>query len=205
MKLIVLFLLVTLDLLAQIKDVKIGKQVWMIKNLNVSSFRNGDAIPQAKTDAEWEKAANNKQPAWCFYENDSVIGAKYGMLYNWYAVNDPRGLAPVGYHIPSHDEWTKLIDYLGGENGSGTKMKSKTGWDENGNGNNTSGFSGLPGGIRYDDGIFDNFGGNGFWWSSTAYNISDAWYTGLDFYSGDVFENDGSKQVGFSVRCLRDY
>ena len=109
------------------KTVKIGNQAWMAENLSVSIFRNGDPIPQAKTNQEWIKAGDNKQPAWCYYENDPANGAKYGKLYNWYAVIDPRGLAPVGYHIPSDAEWEKLVDYL--EPDPGTKMKSKSGWD----------------------------------------------------------------------------
>ncbi|MFM7765029.1 MAG: FISUMP domain-containing protein, partial [Sphingomonadales bacterium] len=81
-------------------EVTIGKQVWMTKNLDVDKFRDGSSIPEAKTDEEWKKAGKNKQPAWCYYNNDPANGAKYGKLYNWYAVNDSRGLAPVGYHIP---------------------------------------------------------------------------------------------------------
>ncbi len=107
------------------QTVTIGTQVWMIKNLDVATFRNGDPIPQAKTAEEWVKAGENQQPAWCYYDNDPANGAKYGKLYNWYAVNDSRGLAPVGYHIPSDAEWRKLTDFLGGEDIAGAKMKSK--------------------------------------------------------------------------------
>lgn len=107
------------------QTVTIGTQVWMNKNLDVSTFRNGDPIPQAKTEQDWLAAKNNKQPAWCYYENKSENGAKFGKLYNWYAVNDARGLAPVGFHVPSDEEWMKLIDYLGGENLAGIKMKEK--------------------------------------------------------------------------------
>ncbi len=107
----------------------IGTQVWMAKNLNVSTFRNGDTIPEAKTNEEWEKAGNNKQPAWCYYDNDTKKGAKYGKLYNWYAVIDPRGLAPTGYHIPLNEEWASLYYFLGNEDGSGKKIKSANGWN----------------------------------------------------------------------------
>ena len=86
------------------QTVKIGTQVWTTKNLNVSTFRNGDTIPEVKTNEEWIEAARIQQPAWCYYENDSMNGAKYGKLYNWYAMNDTRGLAPIGYHIPSDVE-----------------------------------------------------------------------------------------------------
>ena len=185
-------------------EVTIGTQVWMTKNLDVSTFRNGDPIPQAKTKEEWEKAGDNKLPAWCYYENDPANGAKYGKLYNWYAVSDSRGLAPVGYHIPSDAEWTILSDYLGGAEKAGAKMKSKQGWAEDGNGTNSSGFSGLPGGYRLDDGAFGNVGEYGYWWSSTEYGTNDAWYRFLPYGNGYVYRYDDGKVRGFSVRCLRD-
>ncbi|MBM3418975.1 MAG: hypothetical protein FJY17_08680 [Bacteroidetes bacterium] len=192
----------TLQSIAQ--TVTIGTQVWMTRNLDVSTFRNGDPIPQAKTDEEWEKAGENKEPAWCYYENDPANGAKYGKLYNWYAVSDSRGLAPVGYHIPSDAEWEKLVDYLGGEGKAGDQMKSKQGWAEDGNGTNSSGFSGLPGGFRPNDGTFNSFGKYGYWWSSTGGSTSSAWLRDLDYSNGDVYRSDANKGRGFSVRCLRD-
>jgi len=186
------------------QTVTIGKQVWMTKNLDVATFRNGDSIPHAKTNEEWTKAGENQQPAWCYYHNDPAKGVKYGRLYNWYAVNDSRGLAPTGWHIPSDAEWTKLTDFLGGEAVAGKKMKSKSGWKENGNGTNTSGFSGLPGGARYSGGSFFNVGYDGYWWSSTENNTSHAWSRNLNYSSGFVFRYSNYKLNGFSVRCLRD-
>ncbi len=112
-----------------IKTVNIGKQVWTIQNLSVNRFRNGDIIPLAKTAADWESAGNAKKPAWCYYESSAENGIKYGKLYNWYAVHDARGLAPVGYHIPSDAEWTVLTNYLGGDKIACNKMKSSTGWE----------------------------------------------------------------------------
>ena len=185
-------------------EVTIGTQVWMTKNLDVSTFRNGDPIPQAKTKEEWEKAGDNKLPAWCYYENDPANGAKYGKLYNWYAVSDSRGLAPVGYHIPSDAEWTILSDYLGGAEKAGAKMKSKQGWAEDGNGTNSSGFSGLPGGFRGISGSFFGVGKYGYWWSSTEDGTGSAWLRTLDYGYGYVGRYDGYKGGGFSVRCLRD-
>ena len=187
--------------------VTIGTQVWMRKNLDVSTFRNGDVIPQASTDAAWKAAGENKQPAWCYYDNDTANGAKYGKLYNWYAVNDPRGLAPAGYHIPTDAEWTVLTDYLGGEDVAGKKMKSASGWFENGNGTNSSGFSGLPGGFRINFGAFFNIGSNGYWWSSTKRRTIHAWLRHLYSSSGNVERGNWGhwgKKAGFSVRCLRD-
>jgi len=186
------------------QTITIGAQVWMTKNLDVSVFRNGDPIPEAKSDEEWIRAMENKQPAWCFYENDTANGAKYGKLYNWYAVSDSRGLAPVGYHIPSDAEWTILTDYLGGAENAGAKMKSKQGWPEDGNGTNSSGFSGLPGGFRVTNGAFGFIGFYGYWWSFTGGKAGIAWGRVLGYGSGDVGRGSNDEGRGFSVRCLRD-
>ena len=183
--------------------VVIGTQTWTTKNLDVATFRNGDAIPQAKTDEEWEAAGVNKQPAWCYYENDVANGTKYGKLYNWYAVKDARGLAPTGWHIPTDEEWTVLSTFLGGENVAGEKMKSSSGWNHAGNGNNSSGFSGLPGGYRLYYGNFSSVGSNGDWWSASEDYGSFAWYRLLG-YGSSLYRNNSFKDVGFSVRCVKD-
>jgi uncharacterized protein (TIGR02145 family) len=185
------------------EPVRIGQQVWQAINLNVSKFMNGDDIPEAKTDEEWKMAAEGKRPAFCYYDNDPKNGAIYGKLYNWFAVNDPRGLAPKGFHIPSNAEWTILTGYLGGEGVAGTKMKSASGWSENGNGTNSSSFSGLPGGARNGDGPFVSIGRIGYWWSSTEFNTF-AWSRALYCSYGNVGFSYGTKRNGFSVRCLRD-
>ena len=109
-----------------IKGVAIGSQVWMSTNLNVSTYRNGDVIPQVQDKDAWAKLTTG---AWCYYENNAANGTKYGKLYNWYAVNDARGLAPAGWHIPTDGEWTVLSTYLGGEDVAGKKMKSTSGWE----------------------------------------------------------------------------
>ncbi|MDG0973357.1 MAG: fibrobacter succinogenes major paralogous domain-containing protein, partial [Crocinitomicaceae bacterium] len=185
-------------------EVTIGNQVWMVENLNVDKFRNGDPIPEAKTSGEWEAYSDAEEAAWCYYDNDPTNGEKYGKLYNWYAVNDPRGLAPEGWHVPSDEEWTQLTDYLGGSEKAGAKMKSKNGWANDGNGTNSSGFSGLPGGFRGDDGTFYYFGDGGSWWCSTEYGTGSAWGRYLSYYNGDVDWDYGGKEEGLSVRCLRD-
>lgn len=112
----------------QINEVKIGNQIWMAQNLNVSRFRNGDSIPHAKSAEDWEKAGKEQKPAWCYYNNEPTNESRYGKLYNWYAVNDPRGLAPEGWHIPSDLEWKQLTDYIGGNVMAGKKLKSTKGW-----------------------------------------------------------------------------
>jgi|688.fasta_scaffold358051_2 uncharacterized protein (TIGR02145 family) len=186
------------------KTVKIGDQVWMAENLNVARFRNGDLIPEAKTAKEWEEAGNNKRPAWCYYNNDTANGKKYGRLYNSFAVNDSRRLAPEGWHIPTNAEWNVLTGYLGGLEKAGAKMKSKEGWSNGGNGTNSSGFSGLPRGNRNVHGTFGNVGSYGFWWSSSEDDADSAWFHSLFYLHGSVFRFISSKGEGLSVRCLRD-
>ena len=188
------------------QTVIIGTQVWTSKNLNVDTYRNGDEIPQVQDEKAW---ANLTTGAWCYYDNDASNGTKYGKLYNWYAVHDPRGLAPKGYHIPTDEEWLTLEIILGDD--AGIKMKSASGWTNNGSGlqkygTNSSGFSGLPGGYRFNDGTFNNIGYYGYWWSSTGnqYSPGNAWYRYLYSDYGDVNMNSYYKENGSSVRCLRD-
>ena len=181
-----------------------GTQVWDSLNLDVSTFRNGDPIPEIKSAEEWSKAGENGQPAWCYYENDPANGAKYGKLYNWHAAKDSRGLCPTGWHVPSDEEWTVLTDYLGGEDAAGGKMKSTSGWDNDGNGNNSSAFSGLPGGYRDDRGTFIFNGSFGYWWSSTEGSTNYAWSRYLPNASDRVTGGNNHKSNGLSIRCLRD-
>jgi uncharacterized protein (TIGR02145 family) len=184
------------------QTVNIGSQVWMTKNLDMSTYRNGDNIRHASTQQEWLDAANKKEGAWCYYNNDPKNGEIYGKLYNWYAVNDPRGLAPLGYHIPNDAEWSVLIDYLGGEQIAGFKMKSKEGWYNNDNGDNSSGFSGLPAGYRRSN--FYDVGNYGNWWSSTENNTDSAWVRFLIWITSKIHVTNFPKQDGYSVRCLKD-
>jgi len=186
-----------------IMTVKIGDQVWMVENLNVDNFRNGDPIPEAKTKEEWRLAGENKQPAWCYYDNDPSNGTKYGKLYNWYAVNDSRGLAPQGLHIPTETEWTELSNNLGGEEVAGAKMKSTSGWNRMKNSIDQSGFSGSPGGARNYNGAFDNIGYYGYWWSSKDNSTSVAWCRYLS-NGQSVDRGIFNKNDGLSVRCLKD-
>jgi len=187
------------------QTVTIGSQVWTSKNLNVSTYRNGDVIAQVQDAKAWKNLTTG---AWCYYDNNASNSTKYGKLYNWYAVHDPRGLAPKGYHIPTDADWTKLSNYLGGESEAGTKMKSTSGWNNNGNGTNSSGFSGLPGGYRDGVGGFEVVGSRGNWWSSAE--VEDArqpvaWVRSLSYGIGGINRVGSSvEERGFSVRCLRD-
>ena len=187
--------------------VTICTQDWMLKNLDVTTYRNGDPIPQVTTDDAWRTSTTG---AWCYYANNSLNGITYGKLYNWYAVNDSRGLAPVGWHIPTETEWTTLVNCLGGFVIAGGRMK-ETGtinWlSPNTEATNSSGFTGLPGGIRY--GLsFDQFNGLGIqgnWWSSTSTDPSHAFSHGLNNTNGEVATtNNTSFEVGMSVRCVRN-
>ncbi len=183
-------------------EVRIGTQIWMTRNLNVSRYRNGDPIPQVQDPSAWAALTTG---AWCYYENNTVNGTTYGKLYNWYAVNDPRGLAPTGYHVPSDGEWTTLTTFLGGESVAGGKMKATTLWNSPNTGaTNSSGFTGLPGGIRNRFGSIFDIGFNGNWWSSSEGGAAFAWARRLVYNYSIAYRLTGYKENGFSVRCLRD-
>jgi uncharacterized protein (TIGR02145 family) len=188
-------------------SVRIGNQEWQIKNLDVDRFRNGDMIPQARTNKEWNSAGKKGKPVWCYYNNDPENGRIYGKLYNWHAVNDARGLAPKGWHIPSDNEWTTLTNYLGGEDVADGKMKS-TGtiyWNPpNIGASNESSFSALPGGYRNIDGSFHYIRSYAFFWSATQYDGNYAWFRNLYYYSSNVYRSNNDKSVGASIRCLLD-
>lgn len=198
-----IFLLFSLVYVSYSQTVKIGNQVWMTKNLDVSKFRNGDPIPQCKTDEQWKNAGYNKQPAWCYYNNDPANGEKYGKLYNWYAVSDSRGLVPIGWHVPSDEEWTILENYLGGN--VEKKLKSNSGWRGKGNGTNESGFKALPGGRRGIEGAFDKpLGEYGCWWSSTMSYENEVWGRNLSINYNFLDRDDYHNERGMSVRCVKD-
>jgi uncharacterized protein (TIGR02145 family) len=189
------------------QTVVICNQTWTKNNLNVSKYRNGDIIPQVTNAAQW---ANLTTGAWCYYNNDPATGATYGKLYNWFAVNDPRGLAPTGYHIPSDLEWISLTTCLGGVGYAGSKMKEigTLHWlSPNTDATNLSGFTALPAGNRsFYDGTFSLIQRETAWWSSTQAGTStDAWTRGLYYASGvAVLRNDMKKKFGLSIRCIKD-
>lgn len=183
-------------------EVQIGTQVWMTKNLNVSRYRNGDLIPQVTNPNQW---SNLTTGAWCYYANNTEIGTTYGKLYNWYAVNDPRGLAPQGWHVPSDAEWSILTTFLGGLGLAGGKLKATTGWNSpNTAATNSSRFTGFPGGSRNSSGTFDQIGYSGVWWSSSELDITYAWYRYLYYYDGVATRASSYKTFGLSVRCIKD-
>jgi uncharacterized protein (TIGR02145 family) len=190
------------------KTVQIGTQVWMAENLKVSKFNDGSTIPNVTDDSIWEY---NKTLASAHYNNDVANNAKYGKLYNWFAVskttNNNKNICPTGWHVPTDAEWTVLIDYLGGADVAGGKMKEvgTTNWGSpNTDATNISLFTGLPGGNRSGGGSFYLAGELGVWWSATQYDSSSARYRYLMIYSGLVDSSFDSKKKGFSVRCVRD-
>ena len=187
------------------KIVKLGTQTWMAKNLGVTRFRNGDPIPEATTAEEWKMADINKTPAWCYYENDPAYGQSYGKLYNWYAVTDPRGLAPEKWRIPNAEEWLRLINYLGNNNKgkAGDQLKDVSGWKDKGNGNNKSGFKALPGGSRSDQGNFMGAGCFGYWWSNQEHASETAVGFDMGFKYKEINKFAYRKGNGFAVRCVR--
>ena len=177
----------------------------MTRNLDVSTYRNGDVIPKVTDGVAWAALTTG---AYCYYNNDSTTYATiYGKLYNWYAVNDPRGLAPEGWHIPSDFEWTTLGTCLGGNTVAGGPMKEigTTHWNNSNTGaTNLSNFTALPGGYRSDVGTFNNVGDYGHWWSATKGDSNTAWNRNLNYNDG-VLEGGGANlKFGYSVRCLRD-
>ena len=191
-----------------IESVTIGSQVWMKKNLDVDHYRNGDPIPEVQDSAQW---ANLTTGTWCYYNNSDSLGQIYGKLYNWYAVNDPRGLAPNGWHVPSIIETNTLFDYLGGQYKNAGKLKEagNTHWKSpNLDATNQSFFSALPGGCchYYEWGTrrFSGIGFNGFWWNSTEIMNTHAYLWNINYNSADVSGKGVTKKGGFSVRCLRN-
>jgi len=189
-----------------IHTVKIGTQMWMTTNLNVSKFRNGDPILEAQTEEEWERAGKKKIPAWCYYDNDSKLDKKSGKLYNWYAVNDPRGLAPEGYHIPSEEDWNHLIKQLGGEEVAAPKMRFGKEWGDSITISHPKvSFAAIPTGWRKvaDDGTgFTSEGA--YWWSATPLSLKFAWTRYILFFSKEVKSYCYNKASGLAVRCLKD-
>ncbi len=176
------------------KSVKIGNQTWMVENLNVAHYRNGDSIPEVKDKDVWK---NLKTGAWCYYDNDPENGKKYGKLYNWYAVNDDRGLAPEGWHIPIKEELETLKAAVSNDSNAVKAVGQ-------GAGTNTDGFSALLAGVRYSGGGFYDLGYGTKFWSSTEYGASSAYCLGLGYGDSNVVVYGNGGEGGFSIRCLKD-
>jgi len=194
--------------------VQIGTQCWTQSNLTVSKYRNGDSISNITNGTALNQTNRDSTGAWCNYNNDASNGTTYGKLYNWYAVNDSRGLCPAGWHIPTDAEWETIEHFLDSST-TGGKMKSTgtTLWNSpNTSASNSSGFSGLPGGYNIGNGNFGDLRNNGSWWSRTVEGpgwmtpSTSVWFRRLN-HNGAViarFRTYHFPTVCFSVRCLRD-
>jgi uncharacterized protein (TIGR02145 family) len=185
--------------------VTICDQVWMQKNLDVTTYRNGDIIPQVTDQDEWNALTTG---AWCYYNNDPANGVVYGKLYNWYAVNDPRGLAPQGWHIPTNAEWQQVINCLGGPFPAGGAMKEagyEHWWFPNFGATNSSGFTALPGGFRNQAFPGVSIGSDGYWWTSTESEPEFAIYYVTDYYDSEMaIDEGGDERFGMSIRCIKN-
>ena len=188
------------------KTVYIGTQQWMAEYLKTAKYNDCTAIPYVTDIRQW---MFNFEEAWCMDYLHAAENDKYGKLYNWFAVssttNGNKNVCPTGWHVPTDAEWTVLTDYLGGASVAGGKMKEvgTTSWNiPNTESTNTSLFTGLPGGYRDDIGYYSLIGRLGYWWSSSEYSTTSAWYRDLNYYDLSAYYN--FKLYGFSVRCLRD-
>ena len=182
------------------ETVQIGEQCWFAENLRSENYENGDVIPTNLSNAEWQSSISG---AMAVYGDGSLSLSEHGGLYNWYAVDDARGLCPTGWHVPSDEEWNILTDHLGGESEAGVRMKTTYGWHEAGNGSNESNFSGLPGGLRGNDGSYAGADYVGRWYSSTQ-DGPVAWNRDLIWDIDGVDRNSSSHTGGFSIRCIKD-
>jgi len=195
--------------------VTIGTQVWMAENLKVTHYRNGDPIPHITEGVYWWDLTSG---AYCEYNNDSDNVATYGRLYNWYAVDDSRNIAPEGWHVPTDEEWKQLEMYLGmsqaqadstlvrgTDEGGKLKETGTTHWaSPNTGATNESGFTALPCGYRGNSGIYKSMGHNAYFWSSTENSGLNVWYRLLTNYYSEVYRYYYGKKDGFSIRCVKD-
>jgi uncharacterized protein (TIGR02145 family) len=187
------------------RTVRIGAQTWMTDNLSVQFFRNGDPIPEAQTISEWLEAGVNRQPAWCHYENEEGYGIRYGKLYNWYAVIDPRNIAPAGFHIPSTYEWTLLLKYIEKSSGKDV-LHSLYEWSSEDFSFDSYGFGVLPSGMRNHKGEFVNRLKGGYFWTSTEMDQIFAFAREFGVNAGNNASSEfgTNKIVGFSIRCIKN-
>jgi uncharacterized protein (TIGR02145 family) len=188
-----------------IPSTTIGSQIWTTENLNVSNYNNGDPIPQVTDPSLW---SNLTTGAWCWYNNDSATyAAVYGKVYNWYAVNDSRGIAPIGWRIPTIDDWATLETSLGGASVAGGKMKTTgtTHWNSPNTGaDNSSGFSGIGSGYRYLAGAFDRSRVRCYFWSITEFSTTNAACRLLYSNASNSGNQSALKTYGMYVRCVKD-
>jgi uncharacterized protein (TIGR02145 family) len=182
------------------KTIVIGTQTWMAENLKTARYNDGTVIPFVPVASTWAALST---PGYCWYHNDSV---SYGVLFNWYAVSSDN-VCPQGWHVPDDEDWTILINYLGGENNAGAKLK-ETGtvhWTvPNYGATNESGFTALGAGYRNLNGVFSSIKQKGYWWSTTEYSSTQAHYNAMGYNYSNTDNSSTFKESGFSVRCVKD-
>ena len=182
---------------------QIGTQRWTGKNLAVTHYDNGDPIPLVQDASAWAALTTG---AYAVYENKSENQTTYGLLYNWYAVTDPRGIAPKGWTVPAASDWVTLSTGLGGDNDSGGKLKDATAWTQSTDATNASGFTALPGGYRDRDGVFTGILANEDWWSTSDDQTpgGDGSFVAIAYFNGTFDEGHNRKTMGLAVRCLQN-
>jgi len=186
-------------------SITIGTQVWLKENLKTTKYNDGVEIPNVTNNSDW---GNLTSGAYCWYDNDeATFKNTFGALYNWHTTNNGK-LCPIGYHIPSDAEWTKLTEYLGGTSIAGGKLKEigTTHWmTPNTGATNESSFTALPGGWRSYSGTFNLKAEISYWWSTTQYDSPESAYSRSLGHDSNIFYRHGSnKKNGHFVRCLRD-
>lgn len=195
--------------------VQIGSQCWMAENLRTESYRNGSVIPNVTGNAEWSGLTTG---ALCNYANDLSNNAVYGKLYNWYAVINPDGLCPFGWHVPTDEEWQEMestlgmpifeliqVGYRGGAQNISGQLRADVIWTApNSGATNASGFTALPGGWRNLSGSFASVPSNGYWWTATPSNATTAWQRQMSHSDPGVFRQERTMQLGYSCRCVKD-
>jgi uncharacterized protein (TIGR02145 family) len=188
----------------EVPTVVIGTQTWMARNLSITHYRNGDPITYIPEEESWGETEVGK---YCDYDLIGKLGGVYGYFYNWYAISDPRGVSPEGWHVPSDEDWTVLIDYLGGADEAGEKLR-ETGfshWNEKidevkiPEGTNESGFTALAAGMAGDD----HRGWDARFWTSTLQEVDKARYCGVDL-TNIIFRANADLNYGISVRLVKD-
>lgn len=179
------------------ETIQIGTQLWMKENLKTTKYCNGDDILNVTTNA-WYSLST---PAWTYYNNDSNNDNNgYGKLYNWYAMRDARNVCPCGWHVPTEQDWNTMSQSLGGDNVAGEAIKSTTGWIQNDWATNSSGFTGLPAGLRVYSNTLLYEKWNAVWWQNTGYGKGKVLHVD-SFYFGNVMMDE---EMGVSIRCVKD-
>lgn len=196
-----------------VDGIEIGNQIWMKKNLETKEFRNGDVIFHATNQADWTRAYLEKLPAWSYYENLEENGQVYGLIYNYYAIVDARGLAPEDWKIPSISDWNELFNFNGGIPIAGKKLKSAEYWISS-KGTNSSGFNALPGGERYIAGFFVAKGLIASFWTSSIEKSGDIVSVGISDVSADseifvstsnsAYFSPSQELPGYYLRCIKE-